>query len=674
MQLNEKSKRMLNVILHEKQMTIDTLTMMLPYSRRTVEYELERIQEWLSYHGLSNMKVDGTKIELTVTEALIDQVERAELVWSEEERELVITLYAMTQVEFLSSFHFQHLLDVSKYTVQESLNAIKKKAARFGLDFSYTRKEGYRFNGHFQTVTLYVYRTIEQLLDKSTSSQLLDLCFDDWQEEFRKRVRQIEQFEALKQFQFVESHREKIAYFLLIGSKLSPESFVRDEDSWLTEKVEQSVRVHFQDVPQLWDMLMMLIQSGPKVSEEMDETVQQNLAATMIQVIERFEGLSCTRVIEREALCEKLVLHAKATLKRVHTEVMPPEELERYVLKEHRVLNVIVDRSLDPIRQQIQAELPKTEVMYFTLHFAAHLHQQGQHLDEKMKAIVVCPSGISVSHMLDHILKNQFPDFVFLPPISQRDVLEYAPLVDLIFTTVPLPLAVQQQAHVTLVPTLPTRLEQLALKRQIHQRFIASGGMARLEVSDILEVVKKYATVHQESQLRKELNHLLQDEATKDEWKGGQPVLNQLVTKNEIQLRDHVSNWQESIRLAAEPLVQNGTIETRYVETMIENVVEHGPYIVLMPQIAIPHARPEDGVNQLGMSVLKLTEPVFFPGDKPVRAFFVLAAIDQTTHLKALAQLTELLGNEQDVSLVLGADNVEEIVEILNRYSEEEEK
>ncbi|MBR2076660.1 MAG: hypothetical protein IJ878_04705, partial [Exiguobacterium sp.] len=102
MQLNEKSKRILNVILHEKQMTLDTLTMMLPYSRRTVEYELERIQEWLVGNRQSNLKMDGTKIELTVTEALIEQVERAELVWSEEERELVITLFAMTQVEFPS--------------------------------------------------------------------------------------------------------------------------------------------------------------------------------------------------------------------------------------------------------------------------------------------------------------------------------------------------------------------------------------------------------------------------------------------------------------------------------------------------------------------------------------------------------------------------------------------
>ena len=105
---------------------------------------------------------------------------------------------------------------------------------------------------------------------------------------------------------------------------------------------------------------------------------------------------------------------------------------------------------------------------------------------------------------------------------------------------------------------------------------------------------------------------------------------------------------------------------------MIRNVEEHGPYIVLMPDVAIPHARPEDGVIELGMSVLKLEKAVEFPKEKEVRLFFVLAAIDQTTHLKALSQLTNLLGNSTDVSRLLDATSVEEILTIIATYSEEE--
>ncbi|MCY1691482.1 PTS sugar transporter subunit IIA [Exiguobacterium sp. SL14] len=69
---------------------------------------------------------------------------------------------------------------------------------------------------------------------------------------------------------------------------------------------------------------------------------------------------------------------------------------------------------------------------------------------------------------------------------------------------------------------------------------------------------------------------------------------------------------------------------------------------------------------------MKLEEPVLFPQDKEVRLFFVLAPIDQTTHLKALSQLTNLLGNQADVTRLLEANSVAEIETIIEPYSEED--
>ncbi|MFB8734775.1 PTS sugar transporter subunit IIA [Bacillus sp. SL00103] len=44
---------------------------------------------------------------------------------------------------------------------------------------------------------------------------------------------------------------------------------------------------------------------------------------------------------------------------------------------------------------------------------------------------------------------------------------------------------------------------------------------------------------------------------------------------------------------------------------MIQSVDQNGPYIVIAPQVAIPHARPEDGVNELSMSLMTFEQPVF---------------------------------------------------------------
>ncbi|MFG6128711.1 PTS sugar transporter subunit IIA, partial [Staphylococcus aureus] len=51
--------------------------------------------------------------------------------------------------------------------------------------------------------------------------------------------------------------------------------------------------------------------------------------------------------------------------------------------------------------------------------------------------------------------------------------------------------------------------------------------------------------------------------------------------------------------VASQPLLQEQVIEQCYVEAMIESVNELGPYIVIAPEIAIAHARPNNNVHQV---------------------------------------------------------------------------
>ena len=65
-----------------------------------------------------------------------------------------------------------------------------------------------------------------------------------------------------------------------------------------------------------------------------------------------------------------------------------------------------------------------------------------------------------------------------------------------------------------------------------------------------------------------------------------------------------VGSWQEAIRLGAKPLLAQGIIEEAYIDAMIQNVLDNGNYIILLPQVAMPHARPEAGSNGIGTSVV----------------------------------------------------------------------
>lgn len=106
---------------------------------------------------------------------------------------------------------------------------------------------------------------------------------------------------------------------------------------------------------------------------------------------------------------------------------------------------------------------------------------------------------------------------------------------------------------------------------------------------------------------------------------------------------------------------------------MIEAVHQHGPYINIGKNIALAHARPENGVKHLGMSLMKLDKPVDLVDQAhPVTIFITLAAIDNTAHLKALSELASLLGKEDKLEQLLNAKNQEDILSIIEE--EENEK
>ena len=108
-----------------------------------------------------------------------------------------------------------------------------------------------------------------------------------------------------------------------------------------------------------------------------------------------------------------------------------------------------------------------------------------------------------------------------------------------------------------------------------------------------------------------------------------------------------VGSWQEAIRLGAKPLLAQGIIEEAYIDAMIQNVLDNGNYIILLPQVAMPHARPEAGSNGIGMTFLHLDQPVLFPGDEPVKVLFTLSSDSPDGHLELIANLGEVLSDEK---------------------------
>ena len=103
--------------------------------------------------------------------------------------------------------------------------------------------------------------------------------------------------------------------------------------------------------------------------------------------------------------------------------------------------------------------------------------------------------------------------------------------------------------------------------------------------------------------------------------------LKQALTDNKsIRLGLSAETWQEAVKLSVEPLIESGAVQPQYYDAIVESTEEYGPYYILMPGMAMPHARPEAGVNRDAFSLITLTEPVTFSDGKEVSILLSLAA------------------------------------------------
>lgn len=136
----------------------------------------------------------------------------------------------------------------------------------------------------------------------------------------------------------------------------------------------------------------------------------------------------------------------------------------------------------------------------------------------------------------------------------------------------------------------------------------------------------------------------------------------ELLKKENVQICDAAADWRDAIRIAVKPLEEHGYVEARYKEEIISNVEKMGPYIVIADNIALPHARPEQGVLKTQVGVTLFRKNVVFEGkDMPARLFVTLAAKDSNSHLDVLMKISELLSDESTVEKILQSPDTEEL-------------
>lgn len=150
-------------------------------------------------------------------------------------------------------------------------------------------------------------------------------------------------------------------------------------------------------------------------------------------------------------------------------------------------------------------------------------------------------------------------------------------------------------------------------------------------------------------------------------------MLSEVIKKDYIQLNVEAENFEDAIRQAAQPLLDNGAICQEYVDKIVEIYKETGPYIVITENVALPHAPKEFGAKELAVGLTILKQPVNsgHESNDPVKFLFSLSSPDSHQHLESITNLVNLLSQPEFLNELTQANDQDAITEIIRKFEGE---
>lgn len=603
---------------------------------------------------------------------------RYEIIFSEIERQRLIFLYCFLEVENLSVFHFQDFLQVSKNTILADIKKLREYLEENAIQLVYQRKSGFYLSGEELPIRIFARNIVSELLDSDSGYWGLTALQEQLPQNdyllFRQHLKQavIEQ-----KLTVVPSRVEEVSHYItLLSGRIAHHRvvFTQEEQEFLVGLEAKVAAEKFIACTPAFDYpnealfltsLVMTVVEGSIQDASLDYLLQ-----CAHQIIQRIQTFSAIDFRERNQTLLHVFYHLVPSFFRIYFGYHLPNAWTDVVKRQHNELFKLTQIALRPLEKLTRKTIPDNEVAYFTILFGGEIEGQKEVLSRKVRALILCPNGISSSLIMQAELKQLFPSIDFSLTNSVKELENIAEeTYDVIFTNTAL---TSSKPTYTIQPIM-TMKEKQRLLVQVQEELLLPG-MAILSPEQILKIIEPYVELRQGVKTEKLLDILTKKMMTIQKNKEDErPMLSELITSEMIQLTDEKLNWEQAIQLAAQPLLEQGKIEETYIEAMINKVKQYGAFIHIGKNIALPHARPEDGVNELGMSLLKTAEPVLLLDDEKhaITLFICLAAVDNDAHLRALASLTKILSNAANLEKLLQATTKEDIQNILKGEDDE---
>ncbi len=671
-EINIRQQSILRALLSTNgKATLSELSDQTGLSPRVIRYNMEVVRSWLKSAEVNFINRPGYGVEVVASQEkkrnlleIINNLEDCDIVLSRQERVRIILLYLLLVEEPISTKQLVEVEDFSRSTLFKDICEVEAWLSNFGLKLQRKSAKGLWIEGLEESRRFALVRLLrEELGDKywyqlsnvflhankfsnSCISSRFELFINQLELPFCRRV--IHQIEENISISMSVIAQAEIMVYLgvailamrignVIEGEVDPE--VRNSDEFTVIQIigyqiekKYDIEVSEKELEIIAALIMStkwdnyyLLESEFEHTPPSASLKSEKIAVSIVNIcsMRLHPMLKIDHVLIRE-----ISHHLDYAIFRLQHHIPIRNSNLTTIQERYAQIYRVAESSIFVLENEINIHVPEEEIGFIAMYLLAGLERLRTVEDSRLSVIIANDGTRSKSSLLKSRLEYEFPNLKVMQIINTFEQLpETSQRAEAIIST----LAIDN-------PSLPV-----------------------IEVSPFLESediknIQRWVTEKNQSKRRHRLAGLDQQNSLVD-----------LLKMPYISLASSVDTWQDMVRIASEPLIQNACIQPRYLDAMIDLIENHGFYMYMGSGTLLLHAKPTDGVNQLCMSMMRLSKPFQYEGAHipDVDLIFVLGATDDNSHLTALFQLNELVQIPQFMQDMRAAERPAEIIHLL---------
>lgn len=467
--MTPRMRQILNIMLLEnRELPAQTLAELSGISKRTVQRELEAVEEALKDYRIVfcskpgvGVWLEGSGQELERLKQAVNQGDSYDA-GNKEERRKRLTLEILKEKGLKKLFSYSSQFKVSEATISADLEAVSQWLSNYSLFVIRKPGSGIYIDGKEENYR----KAIRDFIRENVDTRVLKNFYDDSAEtEYRLKSEGLKNMAGLLEKEIIRrvkdcvggmeheriqnmtetSYGAMIIHITIAISRILQSETIESEGKWLEvdkededyllakELIDRLSEEFSVKIPEIEIAYIYLhikgskhekLQYGEDCSLRLGTREFQQL---LNQMIDAFDKEKALYLKQDEEFVQGLLVHLQPTIFRILHTMQIHNPVLTEIKENYADIYKRCERVAKVLGDWLNTEVPEEETGYLTVHFGAALVR----LEEKNESIrqvnvgVVCSSGIGISRLMSAKLEKAFKGRIIVTAYGKNEVTSY---------------------------------------------------------------------------------------------------------------------------------------------------------------------------------------------------------------------------------------------------------